>query len=295
MTESEKATFSWSEDGYFAVRMLVFGIFVCAIMLAQIYFPVRLYYIGEIQKDLIADTRYVNYHDTFDGSAQYTVLTGQNTGHEVQISGESQMKIGDTIQILGNHHLGKSMYIDVDKPTLTYVISHYDISSDGILNFIIVSICVLIVALVIFYKVFRLIKIEIKEKLTPNDTSVEKFGAYIKNFLPIISLLVFCYALTLVMIKAALYIEDQWDLIVGLVLLFFLVFILVCPLLILKLSRILKKSKNIRLRNVRMIFSTILSICFSIKTLEFFMENNFGKHETIKRLITDILKSFFTV
>ena len=99
----------------------------------------------------------------------------------------------------------------------------------------------------------------------------------------------------MLLIKAILYVEYTSDPIVGLVLLIAYLILSFSFFGFSYLSVWFKKSKNVRLRNIKVFVSTGISLYLTCKSLIFLFEKDLTLYENMSKIILDFSKSLFTI
>ncbi len=258
---------------------------------AAFYFPLRLYFAGKVQHDKIVHIIQIRSSVPLP---QYHIRC-LNSKKVFELSDTSGFKEKQDVLVLVHKTVTQGICLKSSRPTLRYVLTHYNSTSDnfsvfGTLMFLLVMMCTA------FYYLKKIITNNIKDtksKFATDDTGIEKAAAYVKALLPIISLLSFSYVMAVFLIKVVLSVEDQSDWVAGFIIAYSLMLVIFSPAIVNSIAKTIKTSKNKRVRNVKVIVATMISVYLAGMGIYFLLTKNLSDYTNLKKVMADFLKFIF--
>ena len=276
------------------VVVLLLTLFISIMMLSaylsNLYFPIRLYYIGEFDhvtiKEIKGEVKIININNlpkvVWEGSAEIVEY-----GFNIVINKEdySSLKKGERTKVFISKQIDRGFFTDRDSVSLFYCLykdeeHSFLISIVGIILFLILFVFGMRLLISETYIIYAKLKVEFKEK-----QKIVFWLNIAKVFMPYLLVVSFIYALAILSAKAIVSVEESGELSTGLVLLVAVLAISLLPYLILRMKRTLSKSKIIEA--IKLTFKIGLGLWTFIKTIIFINVTDLTKYKSI----VDVLQS----
>lgn len=283
---------AFKEEPLATIFFVVFLFFLPAWSVSDVYIPVRLFYTGQVNYDVVKKITFTD--SSKENPIQYYTIESSKYNLTLYTTGGGQIKQNDKIRIFVNPKMNKGLYLGDDNPTLFFILNNYD--NKNMLNIFFGIFFILVISVSGVFSLIWLIKKVISQShqmITDKHTVIERYGIHIKNLLPVFTLLTFSYVICILMIQTVLFVEHQSGIVVGLFLAYTSLFVLFGPMLIWKLSFFIKKSESRSVRNFRVIAGTLVTCYLTYATIKFIATKNFQEYENIKKLCTDFFKLLF--
>lgn len=287
LIKEDKSIF-WGVTIYISV--LLFGVFFTA---SDLYYPIRLYYIGTYQKDTIKCIYIHDYHENQLPITGY-YIEGKKYNFDVPGQIPETLNPGDSIIVFGSTEINKAVYLGNREPTKFNLVFAY--SQNGFFGILLaVAVLTLNVASGIYALsiMLKMIFKDTNEEITPEHMHIEKVAVYVKNYLPVIILLGSAYVFFAYLIRAFLIIESKSELAVGTILSVASGLVLSIPLFIFLIYRYFQKTKNKKIRIVKTVLACIISIYLTKEIVELFYDYSVNSHKDFIELLEHLGEYLF--
>lgn len=260
------------------------------------YFPLRLFYTGHKDIDVVKSRYYSEYVSGHSGAvlhSYYLVGAKQNYSYSVERTDYQKIKNGATINVYTSNKLKKGMYLGTQEPTLLTMFLSYE--AGGILYSILVLIAIFLILSAVFLSIKSLIgKInrDVKNEVNNSKKPISSVFAYGKSYTTFLTGMAFSYAFSFLVIKGVYVTEALDPMVAGCIIFLGTLILLFTPIL---LYYIKGYFKSIRHKEVSY-FLQLLSLCLGIyTTYKLFVfihdHSSFDKNEDVLKVIVDFLKS----